>query len=581
MSEPTPSLSPATSRRAWWGLAVLSLGVSMIIVDATIVSVIVPQIIDDIGITFTDAEWINSIYALVFAALLITMGRAGDIWGRRRLFLVGLVVFVAASVLAAASDSGPQLIVARLIQGVGGAMILPSTLSTVNALFRGRQRAIAFGIWGSVIGGMAAVGPLLGGWLATSYSWAWAFLINVPIGLVCLLGALALVPETRDEKTSRDFDWLGVLLSAISLGMLVFTLIEGRTYGWWKPIADFEVAGLTWSTSAPTSPVPVAFAISLACALLFFRHQATRERHGRAVLFDVTLFRFRSFGYGNVAALIVSLGEFGIIFTLPLFLQFVLGFDALQTGWVFMGIALGAFVAGPTAAALSQRYGPRRVVILGMALEVVGILGAALLIRPDVSGALLTVPLFVYGIGVGYATAQLTSVILMEVPTYKSGQASGMQSTSRQVGSALGIAVLGTALAVLLSAGLDDELDQVPGLDDTQQEFLSTAITDSGGNVDAAIAAAVATGVLTAEEARSSGAAIVSASHQASADATRGAQLFAAGFVLCGLVAATRLPDIRTTAATNGRPGDSPAAGPPGAAGAAGDRAHTEGPNPE
>jgi MFS family permease len=203
----------------------------MIIVDATIVNVALPSIIGEFGLDLSDAEWINSIYSLVFAALLITLGRVGDLRGRRRLFMVGLVVFVAASMLAGRAGGGGALIFARLLQGVGAAAILPSTLSTVNATFQGRERGIAFGVWGSVIGGMAAVGPLLGGWLTTEHSWRWAFYVNLPIGIVALVGAFAWVEETKEERRFPGFDIAGVALSGLGMAGLVFALIEGPRFG--------------------------------------------------------------------------------------------------------------------------------------------------------------------------------------------------------------------------------------------------------------------------------------------------------------------------------------------------------------
>ena len=196
-------------RGRWIGLAMLSLGVAMIIVDATIVNVAVPSIIRDLKLDSTTAEWINTVYALVFAALLITLGRIGDLWGRRRLYLLGLAVFGVASVLAGAAPTGELLIAARVLQGVGGAMILPATQSILNTNFRGRDRAIAFGIWGATIGGMAAVGPLLGGWLTTYLSWRWAFFINIPVALVAIVRHAALhrrvaATSTRSRASIRS-----------------------------------------------------------------------------------------------------------------------------------------------------------------------------------------------------------------------------------------------------------------------------------------------------------------------------------------------------------------------------------------
>jgi MFS family permease len=187
-------------RNRWLGLLALTIGVAMIIVDATIVNVAIPSIIRDLGIGITQAEWANSIYSLVFAALLISVGRIGDVTGRRRVFIWGLLVFLAASLVTALAPSGTVLLIGRLLQGVGGALILPSTLSIVNTTFRGRERAIAFGIWGSVIGGMAALGPLAGGWFVTNLSWRWAFYVNLPVGALALAGGFLFVDESRDPE---------------------------------------------------------------------------------------------------------------------------------------------------------------------------------------------------------------------------------------------------------------------------------------------------------------------------------------------------------------------------------------------
>ena len=218
--------------KRWVGLVFISLGVALIIVDSTIVNVAIPSIINDIGITSTQAQWVQEIYTLVFAALLLVGGRLADQYGRRRLFLLGTVIFAGASVLAALAGDGTQLIAARAVQGLGGALMLPTSLSLLNANFRGRDRGVAFGIWGATIGGTAALGPLLGGWLTTSYSWRWAFGINIPLGLLVIVGLLLLVPESKDPSGQRGADWLGAVLSAVGFGGIVFGLIEGRTYGW-------------------------------------------------------------------------------------------------------------------------------------------------------------------------------------------------------------------------------------------------------------------------------------------------------------------------------------------------------------
>jgi EmrB/QacA subfamily drug resistance transporter len=475
-----PASMDESGRGRWLGLAMLSLGVSMIIVDATIVNVSIPAIISDLELQATQAEWVNTSYALVFAALLITLGRLGDQRGRRGMYLVGLVVFLIASVIAGASTSGTMLIGARLLQGVGGAMILPATQSILNTNFRGRDRAIAFGIWGAVIGGMAALGPLLGGWLTTNLSWRWSFFINIPVGIIAILGTLRYIRESRDEHARAGFDLPGFLLITFGLGAFIFGLIEGNTYGWWTPKQPFEVLGWTWPLEN-ISIIPFAIGFGILALGLFAWVELRRERAGKFFVFDFDLWRFPAFRYGNLAGTIVSLGEFGLLFVLPLFLQAALGLSAFETGLIFLSLAVGAFFAAPVAASLARRYGPRRTVSLGMALEAVGILATTLLLSTTVTGLQLVIPLFVYGVGVGLATAQLTSVTLSDIPMQKSGLASGANSTMRQVGSALGIAILGTILIVSLGNGVRTKLADVPGLPPAAVEGLASAMETSAG----------------------------------------------------------------------------------------------------
>jgi EmrB/QacA subfamily drug resistance transporter len=522
-------------RRRWLAMPFIALGVAMIIVDATIVNVAVPTIIRELHVTATTAEWTNSIYSLVFASLLITLGRAGDVFGRRRLFLAGTVVFVAASLVAATAGSGAILIFGRFLQGIGGAMILPATLSTVNSLFRGRERAIAFAIWGSTIGGMAAIGPFLGGLLTTDLSWRWAFLINVPIGAVIIIGLLAIVPETSEPNTHRGVDVPGQITLIIGLAALVFGLIEGQTYGWWT--STRRLALLDWPAGT-LSPIPVVFAIAIVSLVAFVLIERSRARAGKLVVVDFRLFSITSFRNGNLAALIVALGEFGLLFALPLYLQGALGLSALQTGAALVPLALGTLVAGGLTPVVAPRFGPRGVVQTGLALEVIGIGGLGAVLGPGTSVWAIIPWLVLYGIGVGFATAQLTGLILTEVPVEQSGQGSGIQSTFRQVGSALGIAILGTILITTLGSGLRDRLRTVPGLPPARQAAITEAVRASGGSAIVELRAAPGSERIVAESAG------------ALADSARDAAFAAATFVLLGLISTLRLPNPR------GAPGD-------------------------
>ncbi|SFJ58659.1 MFS transporter [Cellulomonas sp. KH9] len=470
------SESTVITRRHWLAMGTLSLGVSLVIMDATIVNVALPVVIEDLGLDSAGAQWMNAIYSLVFASLMLTVGRIGDLYGRKRLYAIGLVVFMLASLGAGAATSPAMLIASRLVQGLGAAMVLPSTLSTLNAMFTGRARGIAFAIWGSTIGGMAAVGPLIGGWLATDVSWRWAFWLNIPFGLLALVGIARTLDETRDPSLQRGADVPGVLLSSIGLAGIVFGLIEGDYYGWWL------------TDAGDLSPVPVALALGVLLVALFVVVERRRVRQGKVALVDLTLLGIPSFRYGITAALIVAAGEFGLLFTLPLLLQGALGYSALGTGWIVLWLALGTFLVSGATPRLAARLGQTRVVRIGLVLEAVAIGGLALTMSLTIPGAAIAAWLFLYGVGVGMATAQLTSVILVDVPVAESGQASGFQTTIRQLGSALGVALLGGLLISTMTSQTEARLDDT-GLPTEVQEQVVDVVHDSAGAGIPALAA--------------------------------------------------------------------------------------------
>ena len=516
-----------TGRRRWVALAFLALGVSMIILDATVVNVAIPTMVKDLGLTTTEAEWVSAAYSLTFASLLILNGRIADRWGRKRLFILGVVVFVGASILVAASGSATELIAARALQGVGGAMILPSSLSVINAVFVGRDRAVAFAVWGGTIGGMAALGPLVGGWLTTNASWHWAFLINVPIGILVVVMVVITVPETKETGGKPGFDILGTGLITLGLLGLVFALIEGQRYGWIVPKATFTIGSWEWPLDS-LSIVAVAAFVAVVALLAFLWLETARVKAGKVVVVDLRLFRIRSFGTGNVVALVVSLGEFGLLFALPLFLQATRGYDALQTGVILLALAVGSFFASGIGAPLSQRLGPVRVLQIGMGLEALGILGLGVVLSTTVTGWMMAPWLFLYGMGVGFATAQLTGVILSEVPVAESGQASAVQSTSRQVGAAIGTAIIGATLVFGLSSVATQLEDR--GVPAEQAQQVSDAVAGSAGQAIPALAQAPGGDVL------------VEGASAGFADAIKLVAWVAGGFVLFGLAASFALP---------------------------------------
>ena len=506
--------SETISRAGWGILLTVGFGVAVVIMDATIVNVALPVVMVDLGLSAADAQWLNASYALTFAALLITVGRLGDINGRRRMFAAGIALFIAASVVAGSAGGAGVLIAARFLQGVGAAMVVPSTLSILNSTFAGRARNIAFAVWGSAIGGMAALGPLLGGWLATNVSWRWAFWVNIPLGLLILFGIARAVPESKDPNAPASVDLTGAALSMLGMGALVFGLIEGSWFGWWR------------QQDGSLSPVPLALALGVLLMVGFVWLEASRSEGTGLV--NLGLFKITTFRFGVIAALIVAFGEFGLLFTLPLLLQGTLGYSALTTGGVIAVLALGTFLISGMLPRLSGVLSQRLIVQIGLLLEAIAVGGLALTLGLEVSGWVVSGWLFAYGVGVGMATAQLTSLLLSDVPRTQSGQASGLQSSVRQVGSALGVALLGGLLVARLESGTRSGLESL-GLASGQVEGLTQAVKDSGG---IAIAGLQHTGPAN----------VALAASQAMIDASRVTTAAAALALIVGLLATFALP---------------------------------------
>jgi EmrB/QacA subfamily drug resistance transporter len=531
----------STNKNRWIGLVFISMAISLVIIDGTIVNTIFPSIIQDLSLSSTEVQWVQESYVLVFASLLLVWGSVADRVGRKLLLAIGIAIFIVSSVWAGLTDSASALILARIIQGIGGAMVLPTTLSLVNANFQGKERGIAFAVWGATIGGMVAVGPVLGGWLATDFDWRWAFMINLPLGILILIGLWIFVPESKAPQASGGLDWLGAAISVVMFSTLVFGLIEGRIYGWWEvnPKNQFQIGEFVWPETG-ISVIPVALGISLVATLLFIWLERSRAKAGKNVLLDLGLFSIASFRNGSIAAMIISMGEFGILFAIPLWLQNVIGLSPISSGLVLLWLAGGAFVASGVGGALSGKLPPARAVQLGVMLELVGVAGVAVFASQTSGWAIIAPFLFVYGIGIGLATAQLTGVIMVDVPMEKTGQGSGSQSTVRQIGSALGIAVLGTMLFTGTQASLETKLEEL-AVPSEQSQVLVDAVVDSAGAAIPALQSGLeAQGVPSAVAAD-----IVTAAGDAFTDGAKLAAWAAAGFLLLGLISTVNLGSRR------------------------------------
>ncbi|MFJ3391623.1 MFS transporter [Leifsonia aquatica] len=521
-------MAVSAGARRWIGLIAVALGVALIVVDTTIVNVITPSVIDDLKIDSSQAQWIQESYAIVFAALLLVSGRIADLRGARTVFIWGVIVFGLTSLLAGLAPNGEILILARFLQGIGAAAILPTSLALLNHMFTGPARGQAFAVWGSTIGAATALGPVLGGWLSEHASWRWAFGINIPLTIVILV--IAAVFLTQPPRSRGGIDALSALLSVLGLGLLAFGLVEGRVYGWVTSEKAFTLFGATWDGGL--SPAFVALVLSIVLLAVFVWRQIllSRASSARPPLMDVKLFSIASFRNGNIATMIIGLGEFGIIAVLPLWLQFTLDYSPLEAGATLVPIAIGSFVASGISFPLSERLSPLALVRIGLVLEVVGLVGLGVVAAvTDANWWFIALVLFFYGIGVGFATSQVTNVVLADVPEGEGGQSSGIQSTFRQLGSALGIAALTTVFFSSLGGILHGKLTDA-GLTGAEATKLSTAVTDSAGAVIEPLASNPQT-VFAADAAR-----------EAMTQAIAIGSYLAAGFLIVGVIATLLIP---------------------------------------
>jgi EmrB/QacA subfamily drug resistance transporter len=532
------------TRNRWIGLVFISMAISLVIIDGTIVNTIFPNVIKALDLTSTQVQWVQESYVLVFASLLLVWGSIADRIGRRRLLVLGLAIFIGASVWAGFSNDAASMILARIAQGIGGAMVLPTTLSLVNANFQGKERGIAFAVWGSTIGGMVALGPVLGGWLATDFGadgWRLAFNINLPLGLIVIAGLLFWVRESKQEHRDGGIDLVGAGISVIMFATLVFGLIEGRMYGWWQASTTniFTIGDFSWPTDG-LSIIPVSLAVSVLFFVIFVLWEKSREKAHKNVLLDLDLFKVASFRNGSIAATIISMGEFGLLFAIPLWLQNVEGLTPVSSGMVLLWLAGGAFLASGVGGAMSGKLPAVRAVQIGVLFELVGVAGIALVATTGGGWWPVAPFLLLYGIGVGLATAQLTGVIMVDVPMTKIGQASGSQSTVRQIGSALGIAVLGTVLFTATQASAEARLQDtafVQQLPETaQDEFiagLTDAVVDSAGAALPGIGEFAKANFGASEESATE---IQTAANDGFTDGVKATGWAAAGFLALGLI---------------------------------------------
>jgi EmrB/QacA subfamily drug resistance transporter len=414
-------------------LVVLCTAVFMLLLDSTIVNVAQRKIQLGLDANFSQIQWVMDAYILAFAVLLLTFGRLGDIFGRRLLFTTGLIVFTAASALCAASSglgdvfgvSGANaLIFSRVIQGIGGALMIPQSLSMLTVVFPAEKRGAALGVWGSIVALGAVIGPVLGGYIVTNYAWEWVFIINIPVGIAAVIATLRLVPESTDPNASRSIDWGGVLLSGAGIFALVYALIEGPRRGW----TDSLILGLF-----------VASAVLIVAFVIW-------EMRYRDPIMKLELFKIRNFWVANVLGAIISFGVMGMLFPLSAFLQGALGYSPIRTGLTMVPIAASMTLLAPFVGRLAEKYGPRWFLVTGYALMAVGVATTLMALGLHTDWQHLFIPMVITGVGMSFSFPPMTTMALRQVPPRIAGSASGMINTTRNIGQVLGIAVLGSVL---------------------------------------------------------------------------------------------------------------------------------------
>ncbi len=437
-SSPRPSSDGAPSQASWWTLVAVAIAIFMLLVDVTIVNVALPEIEADLNSSFADLQWVIDAYALTLAAFLLTAGSLGDRIGRRKLFAIGIAIFVAASLACGLSTTPNTLTASRAVQGVGGAIMFATSLALLASAYQGRQRGVAFGVYGAVTGASTAIGPLVGGLLVTALSWQWIFYVNIPIGLVAIVITLTKLGESKDPSVRR-FDVPGLITFSLGLALLVFTLIRGNEQGWTSATTVLELGG--------------AAALLVAFFLV--------EHHRRDPMLDLSLFRIPTFIGAQVAAFAVSFAMFALFLYLVLYLQNVLGYSALATGVRLLAVSGVSLVVAPIAGRLTTSVPYRVLIGSGLAVLAVGI---ALMLRVDATSSwwALFPGLVLAGVGIGAINPPLGSLAVGVVDPARSGMASGINSTARQVGIAVGTAAYGALFTTHVSTGVDAALAGAP-----------------------------------------------------------------------------------------------------------------------
>ncbi|HYM67166.1 MAG TPA: DHA2 family efflux MFS transporter permease subunit [Patescibacteria group bacterium] len=423
----------------WLVLVVLTTGFFMILLDTTIVNVAIPAMSASLNTSLDQILWVLNAYILVYAVLLITAGKLGDLFGQRLIFAIGLFVFTLASALCGLSQSADQLIAARVLQGIGGALLTPQTLAILTSIFPPERRGAAFGVWGGVAGLATVAGPTIGGAIITYISWQWIFFINVPIGIAALIATFLIIPDLRHGR-HQGWDLPGVALATAGLFGIVFGLIEGERYSWGQ-ISNYGI----------TIPEVIGAGVALIAIFLIW------ERFQAQPLMPLSLFKERNFAVASWIAAAISFGMLSMFLPLTIYLQSVRGFSALTAGLTIAPMSLTSMVVAPFAGRFADRIGGKYILTAGISLFTIGVGLLAYVAGPDSTWINFLPATIIAGAGMGMTFAPMTTVAMRNIEPRVAGAASGVLNTIRQLGAAVGSAVVGAILQNQLATSLHNE----------------------------------------------------------------------------------------------------------------------------
>jgi EmrB/QacA subfamily drug resistance transporter len=435
----TRRLRLSEHNRRWWTLGAMSFALFMVMLDNTAVNVALPSIQKDFDASLSALEWTVNAYTLTFAVLLVTGGRLGDIFGRRRMFLFGVVVFALASATIGFAPSSGWLVASRALQGIGAAFMMPGTLSIISNAFPPEERGKAIGTWAGVSAIALAIGPVVGGWLTEEVSWRAIFFINLPVAVGAVAVTLFAAHESRDETVGRSVDIPGIAAMTVALTALVFALVEGNAWGWGSP----GILGL--------------LVLSVAAAVSF----AAIERRATAPVVDFEALRSKQFLGANIVAFTISFGMLAMFFFLALYMQNILGYSPLEAGIRFLPSTLVIIVAGPISGRLADRYGPRPLMVAGLLVTAVSLAWQSR-VEVDTSYGFLIGAFVLMGLGMGLVMSPMSMAAMNAVDRSKAGVASGTLSMFRMVGGTFGVAALGALVAAVGRHDLERSLPAMP-----------------------------------------------------------------------------------------------------------------------